>query len=92
MTSYSNIGSIGSNRHTGSAFHRRRLPIPSWALGRKLESELRSIVVANLQAIRQARLLNRDVRFEPVKVRDYVRRFGQILREDRRGDPDSFDR
>jgi hypothetical protein len=62
------------------------------ALGRKLESELRSIVVANLQAIRQARLLNRDVRFEPVKIRDYVQRFGQILREDRGGDPDSFDR
>jgi hypothetical protein len=29
---------------------------------------------------------------EPVKIRDFVRRFGQILREDRRGDPDSFDR
>ncbi|HEX8858921.1 MAG TPA: hypothetical protein VGC06_07460 [Actinomycetes bacterium] len=60
------------------------------ALGRKLESELRSIVVANLQAIREARLRKQDVRFGPVKVRDFVRRYGQILREER--DPDSYDR
>ena len=60
------------------------------ALGRKLESELRSIVVANLQAIRQARLRKQDVRFEPVKMRDFVRRYGQILREER--GPDSYDR
>jgi hypothetical protein len=62
------------------------------ALGRKLESELRSIVVANLQAIRQARLLNRDVRFQPVKIRDFVRRYSQVLREDHLRDPDSFER
>ncbi len=58
------------------------------ALGRKLESELRSIVVANLQALRNARSLRAaDVEFMPLSVRRFVERFGRILREDPDDEP-----
>jgi hypothetical protein len=56
------------------------------ALGRQLEGELRSIVIANLQGIRRARELQpNQVQFLPLSVRRFVERYREAL--DRRDDP-----
>ncbi len=53
------------------------------ALGRKLESELRSIVVANLQALRNLRSLNKkDVELRPVTIRRFVERYRRFTRDE----------
>jgi hypothetical protein len=53
------------------------------ALGRVLEAELRSIVVANLQGIRRARHLKPDeVRFLPLSIRRFVERYARAIEED----------
>jgi hypothetical protein len=63
------------------------------ALGRKLESELRSIVVANLQALRNARSLRpSDVQFRPVTIRRFVERYWQFTRGEDGEDPGRNDR
>jgi hypothetical protein len=63
------------------------------ALGRKLESELRSIVVSNLQALRNARTLKpSDVQFLPVSIRKFVERYGKVLRDERERDPGRYER
>lgn len=49
-------------------------------LGRQLESELRSIVVANLQALRRIRDLKAgDVKFLPMSIRKFVERYAQVI-------------
>ena len=60
----------------------------SKALGRKLESEVRSVVVANLQALRSSSIRERDVQFRPVSIRRYVERFARSLDKDERDHPD----
>jgi hypothetical protein len=63
------------------------------ALGRKLETELRSIVVANLQALRNARSLRpSDVQFRPVTIRRFVERYWQFRRERDDEDPGRYER
>ena len=58
------------------------------ALGRQLESELRSVVIANLQALRNARSLRTaDVEFMPLSVRRFVERFGRMLRDEADDEP-----
>ena len=55
------------------------------ALGRQLDTELRSIVIANLQGIRGARSLSSDeIRFLPLSVRRFVERYRAAV--DDRGD------
>lgn len=65
------------------------------ALGRQLESELRSTVVAHLQRIRRAQFGRADaVRFRPVAIQAYVERYRRALAErDRRElePPDELD-
>jgi hypothetical protein len=63
------------------------------ALGRKLEAELRSIVVANLQGLRNARSLKpSDVQFLPVSIRRFVERYSRILKDEKERDPGRFER
>jgi hypothetical protein len=46
------------------------------ALGRLLDVELRSIVIANLQGLRRARTLDADqIRFLPMSIRRFVERY-----------------
>lgn len=53
------------------------------ALGRQLDNELRSIVIANLQAIRHARDLDpKDVQFLPLSIRRFVERYRAALAND----------
>lgn len=50
------------------------------ALGRQLDTELRSIVIQNLQAIRHARDLDpKDVQFLPLSIRRFVERYRKAL-------------
>ena len=52
------------------------------ALGRLLDNELRSIVIANLQAIRNVRDLDeKDVQFLPLSIRRFVARYRAALDE-----------
>jgi hypothetical protein len=52
------------------------------AIGRQLDAELRSIILANLQGIRNAKHLSQEeVEFQPLSVRRYVERYKQALRE-----------
>lgn len=52
------------------------------ALGKKVESELRSAVISNLQAIRNARGLRpSDVQFMPLPIRRFVERYARALRD-----------
>jgi hypothetical protein len=61
------------------------------ALGRVLEAELRSIVIANLQGLRRARDLQPgDVRFLPLSIRRFVERYARAIEED--GDDGRRDR
>jgi hypothetical protein len=53
------------------------------ALGRQLDNELRSIVIANLQGIRRARDLDpKDVQFLPLSIRRFVERYRAALAAD----------
>lgn len=55
------------------------------SLGRQLDAELRSIILANLQGIRRAKHLSPDeVRFLPMSVRRYVERYRHVI--EKRGD------
>ena len=57
------------------------------ALGRQLDNELRSIVIANLQAIRRVRDLEpRDVQFLPMSIRRFVERYRAVRERDERDD------
>jgi hypothetical protein len=57
------------------------------ALGRQLESELRSIVIANLLGMRNARDLQPDeVKFLPLSVRRFVERYQRAQEAERRND------
>lgn len=59
------------------------------AIGRQLESELRSIAVANLQALRNLRNLKlSDVEFVPLSIRRFIERFADVVRDDEKRDPD----
>jgi hypothetical protein len=50
------------------------------ALGRQLDTELRSIILANLQGIRRAKHLSpAETKFLPMSVRRYVERYRQAL-------------
>jgi hypothetical protein len=50
------------------------------ALGRQLDAELRSIILANLQGIRRAKHLRPDeARFLPISIRRYVERYRRAL-------------
>lgn len=50
------------------------------ALGRQLDSELRSIILANLQGIRRAKHLGpEEARFLPISIRRYVERYRRAL-------------
>lgn len=50
------------------------------AIGRQLDAELRSIILANLQGIRNAKHLSQaEVEFQPLSVRRYVERYKQAL-------------
>jgi hypothetical protein len=52
------------------------------ALGRGLEAEMRSIVIANLQGLRRARDLQPgDVRFLPLSIRRFVERYAQATQD-----------
>ena len=52
------------------------------ALGRQLEGELRSIVIANLQGMRRARDLKpNEVKFLPLSVRRFVERYRDSLKD-----------
>jgi hypothetical protein len=63
------------------------------ALGRQLEAELRSIVIANLQALKNARGLKiSDVQFLPMSIRRFVERYASMIEEERKRDPDKFNR
>jgi hypothetical protein len=63
------------------------------ALGRQLEGELRSIVIANLQALRHARALRvKDVKFLPVTVRRFVEHYASVIGEERKRDPTRYER
>jgi hypothetical protein len=58
------------------------------AIGRQLESELRSIAVANLQALRNLRNLKlSDVEFMPLSIRRFIQRYADILRDDEKRNP-----
>jgi hypothetical protein len=53
------------------------------ALGRVLEAELRSIVIANLLGLRRARDLQPgDVRFLPLSIRRFVERYASAIEHD----------
>ena len=63
------------------------------ALGRQLEAELRSVVIANLQALKNIRKLKiSEVEFVPFSVRRFIERFARVVEEDRKRDPDRFKR
>lgn len=63
------------------------------ALGRQLEAELRSIVIANLQALKNARGLKiSDVQFLPMSIRRFVERYASMIEEERKRNPDKFNR
>jgi hypothetical protein len=63
------------------------------AIGRQLEAELRSIVVANLQGLKNARSVkDGDVKFKPITLRRFVERFARSVEEDRKKDPEKGDR
>jgi len=52
------------------------------ALGRQLEGELRSIVIANLQGMRRARDLKpNEVKFLPLSIRRFVERYRDSLND-----------
>lgn len=59
------------------------------AMARTIESELKSMVIANLQRFQQQRGGRPDVRFRPVAVRDYIARYlaARTEREARELDP-----
>jgi len=53
------------------------------ALGRQLESELRSMVIANLARLRSSHPgVAPDVRFRPLAIRAYIERYARALRHD----------
>jgi hypothetical protein len=64
------------------------------ALGRQLDTELRSIVIANLQGIRYARDLDeKDVQFLPLSIRRFVERYRAARADLEQGsEDDSFER
>lgn len=63
------------------------------SLGRQLESELQSTVIARLKEIKMNRGISaRDVRFSPVSVRRFVERYLQATKSDRKRDADHFER
>lgn len=63
------------------------------ALGRQLEAELRSVVIANLQAIKNMRgLKNADVEFFPLSIRRFVERYRAVVDADKRKPPERAER
>jgi hypothetical protein len=51
-------------------------------MGRKVEAELRSAVISNLQAIRNARGLRAsDVQFMPLPIRRFIERYGRARQD-----------
>jgi hypothetical protein len=63
------------------------------ALGRQLDNELRSIVIANLQGIRRARDLDpRDVQLLPLSIRRFVERYRAALEERATDEGEPFER
>jgi hypothetical protein len=67
------------------------------ALGRLLDDELRSIVIANFQAIRNVRDLDeKDVQFLPLSIRRFVARYRAALdeqaEEESAGDGEEYER
>jgi hypothetical protein len=63
------------------------------SLGRQLEAELRSIVIANLQMLKQARGLRiSDVQFLPLSIRRFVERYARMVEDERKRDPDKYSR
>lgn len=53
------------------------------ALGHKLEAELRSIVIANLQRLRGGTIRASDAHFRPMSVRRFIERYAASLDPDR---------
>jgi len=63
------------------------------ALGRQLEAELRSVVIANLQALKNTRAYRvSDVEFLPLSIRRFIERYAQVMDDDRKRDPDNYRR
>jgi hypothetical protein len=63
------------------------------ALGRQLEAELRSVVIANLQALKNVRSIRvSDVEFLPLSIRRFVERYARVMEEERKRDPDGYSR
>ncbi len=63
------------------------------ALGRKLEAELRSVVIANLQVLKKLRGLKvSDVEFSPISVRKFIERFAHVIEEESKRDPTRYRR
>ena len=63
------------------------------ALGRQLEAELRSVVIANLKRLKNMRGLRAsDFTFAPVSIRRFVERYEEATNEERRRDPDKYTR
>lgn len=61
----------------------------SW--GRQLQSEFKSMVVARLREIKQARWLkSSDVELLPVSVRKYMERYVKAIEEEIKADPGRF--
>lgn len=63
------------------------------ALGRKLEAELRSIVIQNLQVLKRIRTVRgSEIKFVPLSIRRFVERYARAIEEERKRDPDKFTR
>jgi hypothetical protein len=61
------------------------------ALGKQLESELRSWIVARLQNIRKIRAIRpSDIELLPVPIKEYVNRYKKAIEGDIEDDPGSF--
>jgi hypothetical protein len=65
------------------------------ALGRKLEAELKSIVLMNLQTLRRVRsgdFKPSDVEFAPQSIRRFVERYARFLKDDQKKEPGRYER
>lgn len=65
------------------------------ALGRKLEAELKSIVLMNLQTLRRMKsgqLKPNDVEFAPLSIRRFVERYARFIKADQKEEPGRYER
>jgi hypothetical protein len=63
------------------------------ALGRHLEAELRSVVIARLKELKAARAVRvSEIEFVPLSIRKFLERYSRTLDADRKRDPEKYER